>query len=80
MFIHLGNNVLISANKCVGIFNTETLKLSDDNKWMLGNIGNNDKTVSLDTDNIIIGSEISSYTIIKRIAVKKEELIWSKGE
>ena len=80
MFIHLGNNVLISANKCVGIFNAETLKLSDDNKWMLGNIGNNDKTVSLDTDNIIIGSEISSYTIIKRIAVKKEELIWSKGE
>ena len=80
MFIHLGNNVLISANKCVGIFNTETLKLSDDNKWMLGNIGNNDKTVSLGTDNIIIGSEISSYTIIKRIAVKKEELIWSKGE
>ena len=80
MYIHLGSNILISGDKCVGIFNTETLKLSDDNKWMFNNIGNNDKTVSLDIDNIIIGSEVSSYTIIKRIAIKKDELMWSKGE
>ena len=80
MYIHLGSNILVSGDKCVGIFNTETLKLSDDNKWMFNNIGNNDKTVSLDIDNIIIGSEVSSYTIIKRIAIKKDELIWSKGK
>jgi len=79
MFIHLGSNILVSGNKCVGIFNKETLKLSDDNKWMLNNISNNDKTVSLDKENILIGSEVSSYTIIKRTAIKKEELIWSKA-
>jgi len=80
MYIHIGNNVLVSANKCVGIFNTETLKLSDDNKWMFNNISNNDKTVSLDTKNNIIGSEVSSYTIIKRTAIKIDELFWSRNE
>jgi len=80
MYIHLGNNIRVSGNKCIGIFNVETLKLSDDNKWMINNISNNDKTVSLGIENIIIGSEVSSYTVIKRLAIKKDELIWSKGE
>ena len=80
MYIHLGNNIIVSGDKCVGIFNAETLKLSDDNKWMINNIGDNDKTVSLDIENIIVKSEVSPYTIIKRIAIKKDELIWSKGE
>jgi hypothetical protein len=80
MYIHIGNNILVSANKCVGIFNIETLKLSDDNKWMLNNISNNDKTVSLDIKNNLIGSEVSSYTITKREAIKKDELFWSRNE
>jgi hypothetical protein len=79
MYIHIGSNILVSGNKCVGIFNIETLNLSDDNKWMLNNISNNDKTVSLDIKNNIIGSEVSSYTIIKREAIKKDELFWSKN-
>jgi len=80
MYIHLGNNILVSAGRCVGIFNIETLRLSDDNKWMLNNISNDDKTISLDIKNNIIESEVSSYTIIKREAIKKEELFWSKTE
>jgi hypothetical protein len=80
MYIHIGSNILVSGNKCVGIFNVETLKLSDDNKWMLNNISNNDKTISLDIKNTIIASEVSSYTIIKRTTIKKDELLWSKKE
>jgi hypothetical protein len=80
MYIHLGNNIRVSGNKCVGIFNIDTLKLSDDNKWMLNNISSNDKTISLDMKNNIIGSEVSSYTIIKREAIKKDELFWSRNE
>jgi hypothetical protein len=80
MHIHIGNNIFVSGSKCVGIFNVDTLKLSDDNKWMLNNISNNDKTVSLDIKNTIIGSEVSPYTIIKRPAIKKEEMLWSKSE
>ena len=80
MYIHIGSNILVSGNKCVGIFNIETLKLSDDNKWMVKDIGHNDKTVSLDIKNTIIGSEVSPYTIIKRIAIKKDELLWSKNK
>ena len=80
MYIHIGSNILVSGDKCVGIFNIETLKLSDDNKWMLDNISNDDKTVSLDIKNTIIGSEVSPYTIIKRTAIKNDELLWSKKE
>jgi hypothetical protein len=78
MYIHIGNNVLVSGNKCVGIFNIETLKLSDVNKWMLEKIKDDDRTLSLDTSNNIAASEISSYTIIKRTPVTEDELLWSK--
>lgn len=78
MFIHIGNNIIVNDNRCVGIFNIETLKLSEDNKWMLDKINANDKMVSLDIDNNKVASEVSSYTIIKRVTVKEDELFWSK--
>ena len=78
MFIHIGNNILVSDRKCVGIFNIETLKLSDENKWILKNISDNDKMVSLDIDNNIVASEVSSFTIMKRITIKEDELSWSR--
>lgn len=78
MFIHIGNNVLISDRKCIGIFNIETLKMSDDNKWMLNNVSKNDKMISFDSDNKITASEISSYTVIKRLTMKADEIFWSK--
>lgn len=78
MFIHIGNNILVSDRKCVGIFNIETLKLSEENKWILKNTGDNDKMVSLDIDNNIVASEVSSFTIMKRITIKEDELSWSR--
>jgi len=78
MFIHIGNNILVSDHKCVGIFNIESLKLSEDNKWMLDNISEKDKMISLDIKNNKLASEVSSFTIMKRIMIKEEELIWSR--
>ena len=78
MFIHIGNNILVSDRKCVGIFNIETLKLSEENNWILKNTGDNDKMVSLDIDNNIVASEVSSFTIMKRITIKEDELSWSR--
>jgi hypothetical protein len=78
MYIHIGNNVLVSGHKCVGIFNIETLKLSDVNKWMLEKVNEKDQMISLDINNNNVASEISSYTIIKRESISEEELLWSK--
>ena len=78
MYIHIGNNILISGHKCIGIFNIDTLRLSEVNKWMLEKINNNDKMISLDLNNNILSSELSSYTVIKRIPVTEDELLWSK--
>ena len=78
MYIHIGNNILVSGHKCVGIFNIETLKLSETNKWLLENIQDDDKMISLDLNNNVVASELSSYTIIKRIPVAEDELLWSK--
>ncbi len=78
MFIHIGNNILISDHKCVGIFNIETLKLSDENQWMLDKISDKDKMISLDIDNNKVASEVSSFTIMKRITIKEDELFWSR--
>ena len=78
MYIHIGNNILVSGHKCVGIFNIDTLKLSETNKWLLENIHDDDKMISLDLNNNVVASELSSYTIIKRIPVTEDELLWSK--
>jgi len=78
VYIHIGNNILISGHKCIGIFNIDTLRLSEVNKWMLEKINNNDKMISLDLNNNILSSELSSYTVIKRIPVTEDELLWSK--
>lgn len=78
MYIHIGKNILVSGYKCVGIFNIETLKLSDANKWMLQNTKDDDKMISLDINNNIIASELNSQTVIKRTPVSEDELLWSK--
>ncbi len=78
MFIHIGNNVIVNDRKCVGIFNIETLRMSEDNKWMLDKAGMKDKMISLDVNNDRVASEVSSFTVMKRITIKDDELFWSK--
>lgn len=78
MFIHIGNNVLISDRKCIGIFNTETLKKSDINSWMFDMINDDEKLVAIDVKNNITGTGVSPFTVIKRQSINKDELVWSK--
>lgn len=78
MFIHIGNNVLISDRKCVGIFNTETLKQSEINSWMFDKI-NDEKLVVVDVKNIITGTGVSPFTVIKRKSINEDEIVWSKN-
>ena len=43
MFIHIGNNILISDRECVGIFNTDTLKQSGEYSWIFDKIKEDEK-------------------------------------
>lgn len=78
MFIHIGNNLTISDRICIGIFNVETLALSEDNKWIMANIDTEDRVVVIDEKNRITATNLSPFTIIKREPVDKEDLIWSR--
>ncbi len=79
MFIHIGNNVLISDRKCVGIFNTETLKQSETNSWMFDKIKDEEKLVVVDVKNNITGTGVSPFTVIKRKSINEDEIVWSKN-
>jgi hypothetical protein len=78
MFIHIGNNIVISDRECIGIFNTETLKLGPDNDFFLKKIGDEDKLICVNVKNEIQSSWVSPFTVIKREAINEDELIWSR--
>ena len=78
MFIHIGNNVLISDRKCVGIFNTETLKESEINSWMFDKIQDDEKLIVIDVKNNITGTGVSPFTVIKRKSINEDEIVWSR--
>lgn len=78
MFIHIGNNVTISDRLCVGIFNTETLGLSEENRWITDKLKPEDKVVVIDINNTITATNVSPFTIIKRDPIDNEELVWSR--
>lgn len=80
MFIHIGNNQTISDRLCMGIFNVETLGLSDENKWITDNLKPGDNVVVIDINNKITSTNVSPFTIIKRNSIDKEELIWSRKD
>ena len=76
MFIHVGNRKIVSDKDIVGIFNIETLRLSDENLNFLSSISSNDKTVVIDRENKIILSEVSPFTVIRRTML--EDVVWRR--
>ena len=76
MFIHIGEKQIISDSNCVGIFNSETLRLSLNNLWITQNI-DDAKSVVIDRDNNILTSKVSPFTLIKRKVIDKD-FIWRK--
>jgi hypothetical protein len=66
MYIHIGNRIVVSDKKVVGIFNIATMKKSAVNGFFLLNTGPRDKSIIVERDNSIHPSIVSPYTIIKR--------------
>lgn len=78
MFIHIGNNKIVSDKKTIGIFNRDTLLLSNDNAWIIMQVDGSDKTIAIDEKNNIASSKVSPFTVIKRMALV-EDFIWSRS-
>ena len=77
MFIHIGNNIIISDKILVGIFNRDTLILSHDNEYITSKVDSGYKTVAIDRNNNIVSSNVSPFTVIKRTALD-EDFVWRK--
>ncbi len=78
MFIHIGERNSISDTNCIGIFNTESLKLSEDNDWIVSKLMSKTKTAAVLLDNTIEQSIVSPFTIIKRNSLDKD-VFWRKN-
>jgi hypothetical protein len=78
MFIHIGNNKIVSDKKIIGIFNRDTLLLSNENEWIFTRVDSSFKTIAIDEDNTIISSMVSPFTVIKRTTLE-EEFIWRRS-
>lgn len=78
MFIHIGDGVFISDRTCIGIFSSETIRLSANNEWLINKLNNEDKTVVININNDVLTSKVSPYTIIKRTSLKKD-IVWRRN-
>jgi len=78
MHIHAGNKIIVSDKKIVGIFNTETILMSDLNKKYFNKINPDDKTIVIDRLDNLITTKVSSFTVIKRTELKGN-FVWRKN-
>lgn len=79
MFIHIGNNICLSDKVLMGIFNRDTLILSDDNEHITSRVGGGDKTIAVSRNNTIVSSNVSPFTVIKRTSLD-EDFVWRKND
>ena len=79
MYIHIGNNIIVSDKKLIGIFNRETLIMSNDNGWITKLVDGTDKTIAIDSKNIILSSNVSPFTVIKRTSLK-DDFMWRRED
>jgi regulator of extracellular matrix RemA (YlzA/DUF370 family) len=82
MFLHIGERKVVSDTKIVGIFNYETLKRSQINEKIVNYVEKEQcdiKTIVIDTDNRVIFSKVSPFTVIKRDSFDDNDMIWRKG-
>lgn len=79
MFIHIGDRKVISDKNCVGIFNTETLKISESNNWLLKGYEELYKTAVVLLNGTVEYSTVSSFTVMKRKEYS-HEFIWRRKD
>lgn len=66
MYIHIGHRVTVSGRSIIGIFNVETLRRSEENRYFLSDIRPEHRSIVIDRKNGKIASDMSPFTIIKR--------------
>lgn len=79
MFIHLGHNSIISGRKLIGIFNHDTLVLSEDNIWITKQLDTGVRTVAIDHSSRLLASHVSPFTVIKRTTLDRN-FIWRRRD
>jgi hypothetical protein len=72
MHIHAGDRITVSDKKIIGIFNAETIFMSDLNTNFFDKIKPGDKTVIIDRTNNAFSTSVSPFTVIKRTELKCE--------
>jgi hypothetical protein len=71
--------MIVSYDRLVGIFNTETVLMSEENDAYRGLITHGDKSMIVDAANNVVTSIVSSYTLIKR-KILKGEYFWIRDD
>ncbi len=79
MHIHAGNKIIVSDKKIIGIFNTETILVSQVNKRFFDKIKPEDKTIIIDRLDNSLTTGVSPFTVIKRTELK-DNIVWRKKE
>ncbi len=77
MHIHAGDRIIVSDKKIIGIFNAETILMSELNKKFFDKIKPGDKTVVIDRTNNALSTGVSPFTVIKRTELKCE-FVWRR--
>ncbi len=77
MYIHIGSKTIISDRKLIGIFNSETIRLSELNEWLTEQLTKEDKSIAIDEDNNITTSIVSPYTVVKR-TLQEKDFVWRR--
>ncbi len=77
MHIHAGNRIIVSDKKIVGIFNTESILISQKNKRFFEKIKPGDRTIIIDRTDNAVTTSVSSFTVIKRTELQAN-IVWRR--
>jgi hypothetical protein len=77
MHIHAGNRIIVSDKKIVGIFNTETILMSQKNSRFFDKIKPEDRTIIIDRSDNAITTGVSSFTVTKRTELQAK-FVWRR--
>jgi hypothetical protein len=78
MHIHAGNRIIVSDKKIIGIFNTETILMSQKNNRFFDKIGSEDRTIIIDRSDNAITTGVSPFTVTKRTELQAK-FVWRRN-
>ncbi len=78
MYFHIGGRKIMSRRNIIGIFNRETIEISDMNDEYKDEIDQSARSVIIDSDDEVITSPVSSATLIEREAFIDTDFLWKR--